>query len=138
MTGGDLALAAQALVGAPYRLHGRNPATGLDCIGVLACALEAAGRQPALPSSYRLRNRTVPPFDAMASTNGLSAASGSVLPGDVLIVRPGPCQQHLLIASAPHQFVHAHIALKRIVCGPLRPDWPLLGHWRLTPSPQEP
>jgi cell wall-associated NlpC family hydrolase len=138
MTGGDLAHAAQALVGAPYRLHGRNRATGLDCIGVLACALEAAGRQAALPSNYRLRSRIVPPFDAIASANGLSAASGPVLPGDVLIVRPGPCQQHLLIASGPQQFVHAHIALKRIVCGPLRPDWPLLGHWRLNPSPEEP
>ena len=45
MTAESLALAAEALEGAPFRLHGRDPVTGLDCIGVLAQSLEAFGQK---------------------------------------------------------------------------------------------
>lgn len=136
-TGADLARAARALVGVPFRLHGRDPATGLDCIGVLACALEAIGNTAALPNGYLLRQRADPAFDAIGQANGFIATSGTVQPGDVLMVRPGPGQRHLLIACTPDLFVHAHLTLKRVVCGPLRMDWPRIGHWRLNPSPQD-
>ena len=55
MTGEDLARAALGLKGAPFRLHGRDPATGLDCIGLFAVAMARAGRPVALPNGYALR-----------------------------------------------------------------------------------
>ena len=35
--------AARAAIGARFRLHGRDPATGLDCVGLVACAAPRAG-----------------------------------------------------------------------------------------------
>ena len=56
-----LAAAALTLVGSPWRLHGRNPATGLDCIGLLGAALGGllvrrvgGGREVRLPSASSL------------------------------------------------------------------------------------
>ena len=43
---GALAEAALGLLGVPFRLHGRDPATGLDCVGLVAEALRRAGRRP--------------------------------------------------------------------------------------------
>ena len=39
LCGDALAQAAQKLIGSPFRLHGRNRETGLDCIGVVGAAL---------------------------------------------------------------------------------------------------
>ena len=47
---------AEALVGTPFRLGGRDPATGLDCIGIAACALGRAGGEVHSPTGYALRN----------------------------------------------------------------------------------
>ena len=41
-TGEALATAAEQLIGIPFRLHGRNPETGLDCVGVVAAAVFVA------------------------------------------------------------------------------------------------
>ena len=41
---------ALALVGAPFRLHGRSEETGLDCVGLVALAVARSGvRVGALP-----------------------------------------------------------------------------------------
>ena len=42
---GDTALAraAAGCLGVRFRLHGRDPATGLDCLGLLGAALVATG-----------------------------------------------------------------------------------------------
>lgn len=133
MTGEGLARAALALVGAPFRLHGRDPATGLDCIGVLAAAL---GPDAALPNGYALRSRGEPDLSPLAEQLGLTAASGPIQPGDVLMVRPSPCQLHFAIAAAPFRIVHAHAALRRVVLSPLPDHWPILGHWRLADHSQ--
>ena len=134
MTGDDLARAARALVGVPFRLHGRDPATGLDCVGVVAAACRAGGRDAALPAAYALRSRRAPAPAAHAARLGLAPAAGPVKPGDVIMVRPGPCQHHLAIATASQRFVHAHAGLRRVVEGPLPAAWPLAGHWRLQSS----
>ena len=126
-----LATAAEALVGVPFRLHGRVPATGLDCVGVIACALAAAGAGPRAPRGYGLRDTDIARFLALASANGLVRASGPVARGDLLLVSPGPAQHHLACASGPREIVHAHAGLGRVVRQPLPADWPLLHHWRL-------
>lgn len=133
MTGAQLAEAASGLVGAPFRLHGRDPRTGLDCLGVLAAACEALGRQTALPNGYALRMRRMPEASRIAAGLGLQPASGAVLPGDVLMLRPSPCQLHIAIAADARSLVHAHAGLRKVVRGPLPGDWPIAAHWRLPP-----
>lgn len=131
MSGVALAEAAEALVGARFRLHGRDPATGLDCIGVLATALAAIGRQAELPTGYALRSHRLPALAAIASACGFAEAEGPTLPGDVLLLRPGPCQHHLAIAARAGRFVHAHAGLRRVIAVPGPLDGPVLRRWRL-------
>lgn len=131
MSGAALAAAAEALAGTRFRLHGRDPATGLDCIGLLAASMRAIGREPSLPTGYRLRMRRLPEIATWAKACGFGEAEGAACPGDVLLVRVGACQFHLAIALDGERFAHAHAGRRRIVvaAGPLA--WPVVGRWRL-------
>ena len=104
MTGVRLAAAAEALVGAPFRLHGRDPATGLDCVGVVTAALSAIGRQAKEPQGYGLRNRSIARLLALAEVNGFAETCEPIAVGDLLLVRPGPAQHHLLLATGRNRF----------------------------------
>ena len=131
MTGAALAAAAEALVGTRFRLHGRDAATGLDCIGVLAAALATCGRPAALPNFYSLRMRAPPELGEIAQDAGFTPCTAAVLAGDVLLVRIGPCQFHLVLAADRDTFVHAHAGLMRVVRSALPGDWLVVRHWRL-------
>ena len=130
-SGAALAAAALALVGTPFRLNGRDPAHGLDCIGLLEAALAASGRQVRLPVGYRLHLARLDAWLPPPASLGLTAAAGDIEPGDVLLLSPGPAQVHLVIAGPDHDFIHAHAGLRRTVRSPDRPAGDLLGHWRL-------
>ena len=134
MSADKLAAAAENLVGARFRLHGRDPATGLDCIGVLAQSLLAIGRSTVLPDDYRLRARRVQNLAQIAEACGFRRADGPLSPGDVLLSRIGPVQHHLLIASRDGRLVHAHAGLRRVVIGELGEGWSIVSHWRLAPK----
>lgn len=125
-----LAAAAERFVGVPFRLHGRDPERGLDCIGLALVALEAIGRRARVPA-YRLRMREIDGLVAAASGAGLVEASGPVKPGDVLLVRPGPAQHHLAIAASGGGLVHAHAGLRRVVLTPAPLPWAEERRWRL-------
>ena len=131
MSGMILAAAAESLIGAPFRLHGRDPDFGLDCVGLAAAALERAGRVAHPPSGYRLRQGDITPLISLAAHSGLVPAAGPVEPGDLLLVRPGAAQHHLFVASRSGGFVHAHAGLRRVVHSPAPLAWPVLRHWRL-------
>lgn len=129
MTDAELARAAHALVGVPFLLHGRDPRLGLDCLGVLAVAMGETAR---LPNGYRLRSGCAD-VARLAATLGLGPVQGAPQTGSILLLRPGPCQQHVAIAIDPESIVHAHAGLRRVVRSPLPAEWPILGHWRLQP-----
>ena len=131
MTGLALAEAAQDLLGSPFRLHGREPACGLDCIGVLAAALSAIGKSCALPNGYSLRSIRIDQAQTIAMSCGFVSADLPIQSGDVVMVRISPCQYHLLVAIGEDRFVHAHAGLRRVVQLPGPVPWPLVGHWRL-------
>ncbi|MFT4027599.1 MAG: hypothetical protein QM676_12470 [Novosphingobium sp.] len=131
MRGADLAAAAEALVGTRFRLHGRDPAGGLDCIGLFAAAMAGAGRAVAVPNGYAMRLRDIAAFRPLAAELGFAEAAGAVRPGDVLMFAVGPVQFHLAIAAVGGGFVHAHAGLRRVVTGPAGGDWRPAGHWRL-------
>lgn len=125
-----LAGAARALIGTPFRPGGRDPATGLDCFGVLHAALIGIGFQPALPADYRLRKLALPALQPWLAANGLVRTSGPTIAGDILLLRCGPAQPHCVILT-PRGFVHAHAGLRRVVETPGSPPDPLLCHARL-------
>lgn len=121
---------AEALVGTPFRLGGRDPASGLDCLGLVACAVGAAEA----PTGYRLRNTTIERHLAFAARAGFSLASGAIRRGDLVLACPGPAQHHLLIALGPNRFVHAHAGLRRVALHPGPLPWSVAARWRLNPE----
>lgn len=133
--GDGLALAAAALIGCRFRLHGRDPATGLDCLGLIGAALARTGRPVDLPTGYRLRTGAWPDMAGLAERHGLVVATGPDRPGDLWLVRPGPAQLHLAVLGPglAHR-IEAHAGLGRVVAIPRDPAPPLLARWRLPPA----
>ncbi len=126
-----LAAAALALVGRPWRLHGRDPATGLDCIGLLDAALIAIGQPARLPTGYPLRLRDWTSWLPDPAKFGFAVAATPVQPGDVVLLKLGQTQVHLAIAAPTGGWVHAHAGLRRVVRQDQWPDGEVVGHWRL-------
>jgi len=128
--GETIAAAAASLVGTRFQLNGRDPQTGLDCVGVILAALAASGRTaPPLPH-YTMRRTHLDPFDRLAGSHGLRDVFGPSWPGDVLVFRTGPAQWHAAVALDGERIVHAHAALRRVVSSTVPPDWTIARHWR--------
>lgn len=129
-----LAQAAEGLLGAPFRLHGRDPATGIDCIGLVLLALQGAGHPtPALPR-YAIRSAGEVDVAGPLLRCGFVPVQEIARPGDLLVVRPGPGQVHILLAARSARAIHAHAGLGKVVETPLPLPWPIQGHWRLHTS----
>ena len=126
-----LACAAEELEGSPFRLHGRDPATGLDCIGLLSAAMAQAGQPIVLPSGYPWRLRDLSQWLPPPHSCGFSVARGPVRPGDAIMLQPGPAQFHLAIAARGGRWVHAHAGLRRVVISAELPVGEITAHWRL-------
>lgn len=131
MSDENLAEAARALVGTRFRLNGRDPEHGLDCIGLLEAALAAAGHRAVLPQGYGLRMTRLDGWLPDPASLGFTSVSDSCRAGDVLLLTIGPGQYHLAIAGQQGRFIHAHAGLRRVVESPTRPTGTALHHWRL-------
>ena len=124
-TSDEIVAAARACVGARFRLHGRDPALGLDCVGLVA---RASGLPP--PEGYALRGGNAEAIAAAVSGSGarpIEAADAGA--GDLLLLAAGPAQHHLAVLTDVG-FVHAHAGLRRVVETSGRPAWPVIGAWR--------
>lgn len=127
--------AAQALVGVPFRLHGRD-ITGLDCVGLVALSLAQAGiGLAAVPQSYRLRGTDQAAAQGMLRDAGFVAVDDDVAVGDVLLITPAPDQLHLAIIGrgddGDWRAIHAHASLRRVVEMPGYPAGVILSRWRM-------
>jgi murein DD-endopeptidase / murein LD-carboxypeptidase len=126
--------AARAHVGTRFRLHGRNPATGLDCVGLAAVALHDAGiKIGPVPTGYGLKDHSAEAIIAMLQQAGLMAApwdssSNRANIGHIALYHVGARQHHLAIIG-PQSAVHAHAGLRRVVESPLPLDGQLIGYF---------
>ncbi len=127
MTGSDIVRRALAELGTPFRLHGRCSGEGLDCVGLVAVAIDARD-QP--PFNYSLRGDFANQVHAYFKSAGFRKCRSVILDGDIILVRAAPRQMHLLIV-APGGFVHAHAGLRKTVFMPGPLEWPMIGHWRV-------
>lgn len=126
MKGADGVVArARAMIGAPFRLHGRCARLGVDCVGL---AMLVLGQEDA-PDTYGLRMGDAARAAGWLATAGLRRVDDA-LPGDLALVRAGPMQLHVMI-HVPGGFVHAHAGLRRVVEMPGPSPWPVIGCWRL-------
>ena len=128
------AAAAAGLSGTPFRLHGRDPATGLDCVGLVAVALERAVGRAVVPEGYALRALSVAPLLGFAARNGFATldplAPGK--PGDLHLLRLSAIQAHLAIVLDHEGFVHAHAGLGKVVIEHGALPGAMIARWRLT------
>ena len=131
MTPARLAREAGALLGTRFRLHGRDPATGIDCIGLLVAALARGGHQIIVPTGYPLRLRELAPWLPDPEACGFAPAREPFRGGDVVMLQPGPAQFHLAIADRGLGWVHAHAGLRRVVREAVLPSGTVIAHWRL-------
>jgi len=118
---------ARALVGCRFRPQGRDPAMGLDCIGVIvasfALPVDAARRD------YRIRGLHKRELEAGLTRHFRKVARTRVRPGDVLLMAVAPDQMHLAVRTE-RGFVHADAGLRTVVETPGAPVWPVIGAWR--------
>ncbi len=129
--GERLAAAAASLIGTPFCLHGRDPASGLDCVGLVHASLAAIGHQGQSPEGYALRTIDPQRWFACAHDYGLVKAHGSIRAGDVILTSPGPGQSHLAIAESEISAIHAHAGLRRVVRQTLSVMPAKLMRWRI-------
>ncbi len=118
---------ARACVGTQFRVQGRLPSVGLDCVGVVVCAAAAAGIRLADMADYSLRGEQARRL-AAALAGWRRVERGTA--GDVLVVAPAVGARHVGVMTAGG-LVHAHAGLRRVVEGPVDPDWRVIGLWRL-------
>jgi lipoprotein Spr len=129
MAAGDrIVAAARALAGTPFRLHGRSPATGVDCVGLALLSARAAGLNVEQPPPYRLHAGPTPPVEIWMHAAGFVAARLACA-GDIVLVRISALQPHLVI-DAGDGVIHAHAGLGRVVIMPMPAEWRELSRWR--------
>ncbi|WBY16845.1 peptidoglycan endopeptidase [Erythrobacteraceae bacterium WH01K] len=124
-------------MGTPFRLHGRDPASGLDCVGLVAASLARIGVRFRPPDRYALRNRSIAPLVAQmehAPLHRLDPDTPPFATGDICLCTIGFGQHHVLIVAGPAEgrqrsFIHAHAGLRRVVLTPGDPEWPVVARW---------
>ena len=132
-----IADAARHAIGTRFRLHGRDPAHGLDCIGLAGLCLSSAGIGCDLPNGYRLRGGSVEQMVQSAERAGLLTLDGTaqMRAGDILLVSVRAIQLHLLIVARGGDrptLIHADAGMGRVVCIPMLPaDWRGLALFRV-------
>ena len=129
--GEALARQALALVGVPFRLHGRSAQTGVDCVGLVAVAAWRAGHAGVAPDRYAMRGGRLEEIEAWLEIAGLRRA-GEMRRGDVVLVQAGARQFHVMVFTGAG-FVHAHAGLGHVVEMPGENPWPVVGVWRICP-----
>ncbi len=123
MKKGEHAVAhGRALIGTRFIAQGRDPAIGLDCVGLalLAYGLAANG----VSDDYRLSGAHRGAILEFAKAKFRRVAKLRRRIGDLLLLQPGAAQWHLAIWTGDG-LIHADIAHRRIVERPGSPEWPV-------------
>jgi cell wall-associated NlpC family hydrolase len=118
---------AQSLVGAPFRPQGRDPATGLDCVGVLLWSFAIPADR--VRRDYRMRGAHGPEIEASLSAWFRRTRPDEVRAADVMLFAVSTEQKHLAV-NCGNSFVHADASLRRVVETPMVGRWPLIATFR--------
>ena len=121
----DLVTRARGLIGTRFRAQGRDPALGLDCVGLAAAVYGVR-----IERAYPQRGGDVAGAAADAAALGLRPiAPEAAGPGDLIMMAAGAGRLHVAVLT-PGGFVHADARLGRVVETPGRPAWPVVAAWR--------
>jgi len=118
------------MVGVPFRPQGCDPATGLDCVGLVWAAYAAAGRRLVRPVGYPLRGWSRERIEAALAAE-FCRVDDHVRGGDVALIAH-PARQYHLALLGPETFIHAHAGLRRVAETPLDAATRAAARWRLS------
>jgi murein DD-endopeptidase / murein LD-carboxypeptidase len=111
----------RSLLDVPFRLHGRDPAYGLDCVGLVALATGVSA-----PTGYSLRNTVTDWCASILDRDFFVTMRPDV--GDVVLLQAGPANLHLGVWMG-ESLIHADARIGRVVETPFPLPWPILGIW---------
>lgn len=131
--GAEAFAAARTMVGVRFRLQGFDPATGLDCAGLIWAAYAAAGRTLIRPRGYPMRGWAGPQIETGLRTAGFGPVQRSAHDGDIALIVYPAGQFHLAILGRA-SLVHAHAGLRKVVETPLDGTLHDAARWRLVPG----
>jgi cell wall-associated NlpC family hydrolase len=123
MSGEAVVTAAERYIGTPFHHQGRLPGVGLDCIGLVLCALREAGYQP--PESSEAYGRAPKPTTMRRQLLRASRVLGADepwRPGDALWLRIKRDPSHIALWTG-HDLIHAYAQVGRVVRQPLDAQW---------------
>ena len=122
--------AARACVGVRFRPQGRDPALGLDCVGLVMTACAGLGQAAEVPRDYALSgDGLVERAERVLAARGAARVAGSADQGDILLFEPAAGQAHLAIATEIG-VIQAHLGVGRVIEGPSDPAWRVRSVWR--------
>ena len=122
------------MVGVPFRAQGGDPATGVDCVGLVWAAYAAAGQRLVRPRDYPLRGWARARVEAALAAAGFVAVEAEARDGDVALITLAAGQFHLGLIG-PGRLVHAHAGLRRVVETPFDSRAEGAALWRLRCCP---
>ena len=106
-------------VGTPFKQHARTPGAGLDCVGVLACAVHEMGW-----THYKdVKGYSIRPADSLLSKTLISygvliVPKSEIKPGDILEFFYESTPQHVGVAVEENGVlcvVHAYMQRKKVI-----------------------
>lgn len=126
--------AARAMLGTPFHHQGRVPGVGVDCAGLVVCALQQSG----LDVSDRAGYGRIPAQGLFSQTVAEQCDAidlADVQPGDLLsfAFRSDPQHIAIVVSIDPIMMIHAVQTNKRVVENGLDATWRerLRGAWRV-------
>ena len=130
----DFTAVARTFLGTPFHHQGRLPGVGLDCVGVVVCALKQLDWPVEDQSGYGripLQGRLISAIENHCDT----ISQEDIQPGDLMMFAFRSEPQHIAIVSAtdPIMLIHAYQDVHRVVENDLDATWQsrLRGCYRL-------
>src|SRR3546814_11724029 len=118
------------MVGVRFRPQGKDPVTGLDCVGLVWAAYAAAGRRLVRPANYPLRGWGLERIEGALAVADFVRADDAMRVGDVALIGHPAGQYHLgMIGHAT--FIHAHPGRPPVVAPHLDTPVSAAARWRV-------
>jgi NlpC/P60 family putative phage cell wall peptidase len=105
--------AARACIGTPFHHQGRAPGLGLDCIGLVIVALNAAGVAVRDRTDYGRRPDGKSLVEALEAHGATRAEN--IQKGDILLFRYDKQPQHVALATGENTIIHSFAPARKVV-----------------------